>query len=33
VTYGAESWILTNEIKSLNDVEKENTEKNIWNIV
>jgi hypothetical protein len=31
VTYGAESWTLTNKMESLNDVGNENSEENTWN--
>jgi len=30
VTYGAEPWKLSNTMESLNDMGKENIEKNIW---
>jgi len=30
VTYGAEPWNLSNTMESLNDMGKENIEKNIW---
>jgi hypothetical protein len=30
VTYGAESWTLTNKMGSLNDVGKDSSEENIW---